>query len=686
MLAISEAQYCKPQKTASRERFTLRTSTYNDTDDNDDEDSDGSDIGIESEIVDDQFTIENIGEVAAQVRSDVSALQFLMWPCPWRRFLNETAGSAASLIEYAISKDDVDLLVWLLRVGQEIKAKNKPADDSNDNSQSPLTFTVSACEFELAIQLGRLRCLAELIRHSGAGLALDALVSKSGVDPVERPRYYQGLSVYGRKRADWAAAGRGSRVLDQSQVGCPPLLVAARIGNLESVEWFLSTAPLRCYMEFASSFKNDERFKRMAGTKTGIEGLIRSWLGVRSEFFRLRLVSLRCTQHLSCIYIYIYVCTVLTFLGHLVLHCAVLSEAGNEAERLIKYLLQNVPECIESRSAEGYTPLALAFALGRESAARLLIDAGANQKFRDCGGNNLVHLLLSGIENQPRKDAGRIEQMVKLLDPALVPTLLVQRSSDGNNNGAAVSTTPLAKWLYGFVSRLGGRQNIDERSPRAELMADMAAVLGVILDAGQATGQKQLELLDGAGNTPLHVVVWNGLVQALEMMLERRADLLHRENSTGNTPAELAETSWVAGIVETAVSCSSWSWMWSSFESRSELSYQIPIPPGANFDVQHALSAMPDLALAGVVTEETRRSRSRALVRQICAQQVSADAHASKRPLRRLVSLGEANEVAARLAVVARPRLARYGSIKATGESYEIRDEVMGWYAPTGWM
>lgn len=57
---------------------------------------------------------------------------------------------------------------------------------------------------------GKTQMLALIIKRTGAGIPLDHLVKKSGVELKQKPRYYQGLTVYGKKRYvlfDLAAVG-----------------------------------------------------------------------------------------------------------------------------------------------------------------------------------------------------------------------------------------------------------------------------------------------------------------------------------------------------------------------------------------------------------------------------------------------------------------------------------------------
>lgn len=289
---IAQAQY-QPQDQTGTERYTMRgESGDSDYYSEDGEDDDGS-IQLFKEIIDDQYTIENIGEVATQVKSDVAPIQLLSRHLNVARLVRpeiadvhkpEVAATeeeralrdAFSLLQYAVWADNPKLVNFLLDLGVEYSALNIEDD-------FPRAFTINAADFDYAIRLGRTRLLAEFIKRIGAGIPLEDLVKKSGVEMQERPKYYQGLSVHGKKRADWAAAGRGMRHMPQAVDTNPPLLRAAFTGSIESVEWFASDAPLRYYKGFAETNKHDKRVKILAQAKAGFEGSISSWLSTRCE-------------------------------------------------------------------------------------------------------------------------------------------------------------------------------------------------------------------------------------------------------------------------------------------------------------------------------------------------------------------------------------------------------------------
>lgn len=279
IMSISKAQY-KPQKEETEERFTLDTGDEEMSDYDSDSDSSGDDtsnkIRVRRHIIDDRFTIENVGEIKTEVESRVPPLNVLNKTCSSYAFVEKgklRGEQPRDLIEYAICKDDTKLLKFLLEIGKELLAKS-----SQDTGHS--IYSVSEQAFQVAMRLGHLDCLKELIRCVGTGIPLDKLVEKSGVVAKEKPIYYQGLSIHGEKRADWAAESRGV-VITQPQDRHPPLLLAAYQGSLETVEWFLGTAPGRHYEEFAQNNKHEKRLQKLAQTAGGFVHSITNWLTSR---------------------------------------------------------------------------------------------------------------------------------------------------------------------------------------------------------------------------------------------------------------------------------------------------------------------------------------------------------------------------------------------------------------------
>ena len=341
----------------------------------------------------------------------------------------------------------------------------------------------------------------------------------------------------------------------------------------------------------------------------------------------------------------------LTLLGELVLHSAVMATPRPETLKLIQYLIKTVPESLEAKSSDGYTPLALAFSLHRLDAAKMLIEAGGDQTARDSKGNNILHLLLSPINSgvygqfKAATDEKTLQPMLDLIDKRLISSLLSERSSRDPG-----SLTPIANWLR------HSRQNQDNTE-----------VLRVLLNFATDTGNEHLELLDATGDTPLHWIVKSQFQAWLKTILEYRPDLLYRENSVGRTPYELAEDAYIAERVRDVPGS----------ERRSHISF------GGNRGQPQSIKDRDSKTFAAdFVAPETVSKES---IWRICGEFVQK--HPSNR---KLVSLLDANEVAKRLAtrnqaVRASRDKERLGSEAGSDVEDEDnddanRDEVTWWY------
>jgi hypothetical protein len=86
-------------------------------------------------------------------------------------------------------------LKLLLDIGERWSAERLEPDDEVSGF-----YSFPDVAFRLAVGLGRVELLGEIIKRTGAGLPLEHLVEGTGLELQERPRYYQGLTVYGKKR------------------------------------------------------------------------------------------------------------------------------------------------------------------------------------------------------------------------------------------------------------------------------------------------------------------------------------------------------------------------------------------------------------------------------------------------------------------------------------------------------
>lgn len=311
------------------------------------------------------------------------------------------------------------------------------------------------------------------------------------------------------------------------------------------------------------------------------------------------------------------------------IHCAVLSEPGPDSVRLLEYLIKAAPNSLNAKSSEGHTPLQLAFSLHRIALARVLVAAGADQTCRDRLGSNLLHSLCRPIDASTAvlNQSEHLRALLALIDARLLPPLFTERSAYGP--GAA---TPLACWLAGVG------HNITD------------AHVEVFKTLLEASGGAELEMVNGEGDTPLHVAVKQQLSSLVSVVLDARPELLHRENATGRTPLEMAHD--------------------------AVLAERFADTPRIEGGRREAALARP----AWKFVVEVRQESGKEVTYKVCVE-----AAGTEHGRRRLVSLGEANEVARRLTERETKRVkVRYNRRGREDddeeEEVERGDEIDAWY------
>ncbi len=455
------------------------------------------------------------------------------------------------------------LLRFLIRVGNGLA--EQLGKDEEDNLK---VMHIDKDDFGLGVRFGRVEMIGEVIKSTGFGFPLQKVFQKAGIELNEKPKYYQGLSVHGQKRQDWAEASRRGRRYQkaESDLGVP-ILSAAIEGNLESTEYFLSDAPLHRYLEFAESLKDEKRIQALAQTKGGIKGTLNSWLSTRNN---------------------------------LALHVGVLSppqKGGTQAT--FDFLLDKMPHALDFRSADGKTPLHLAFEVGRYYAAKKLIAVGANDCTKDNVGQSILHTVLQTI---PTDKPSLLKSIIDILDSQIVSKLLLERSSPVESTGS----TPLAAFLNRIHRHTGWEES-----------------LTYLLSLSNG---KDLEKLNGAGDYPLHALVRKGHQELIEFIVEYRPGLLYWENATGMTVSDVVTTNY--------------------------LRYQIDHPPELHNSGERSIKDRPAGSFMekadaddGEGEDEAGRSSEWRMCRLINSLMTKYPAK------RKLVALYDANEIAKRLAL-----------------------------------
>lgn len=118
-------------------------------------------------------------------------------------------GLRQTLFESCVSRNDVAGLEVLIKLAQYWTSQMLPDDpveevlayhDPTEKKEQDGIFTLSEAEFQTLLNEGNLELVHLVMRKIGAGLILDDLVRRSGENLEQKSEFYQGLTVYGKKR------------------------------------------------------------------------------------------------------------------------------------------------------------------------------------------------------------------------------------------------------------------------------------------------------------------------------------------------------------------------------------------------------------------------------------------------------------------------------------------------------
>jgi len=224
----------------------------------------------------------------------------------------------------------------------------------------------------------------------------------------------------------------------------------------------------------------------------------------------------------------------LTVSGDLVLHAAVMAPPSKKATELVAYLVKQCPEVLNTKSVQQMTPLAVACLLGRVEAAKVLIDAGADQTIKSEGWKNLLH---SALHFTPT--VSEFKPLLRLLNAQLVERMFRERS-----NLEQLGRTPLHQWIA--EAAFSWKANIYSEG-------EMVKMFKLLLGISPSATDRALRMLDSAGDTPLHSLVLNDSSRSLELarvVVEHDPELLFRENAVGRTPIEVARERFIASRIQ----------------------------------------------------------------------------------------------------------------------------------------
>lgn len=635
IVEIALAQYSPGEEKKSRWRLDIGD-RYADSDyenseyESEDEHDVGGGHGIrfKSQIVDEVYTIDNVAAVSKVIKSTTKPLEMIQWSinCPWfsdyyakqeeklitanwkenlLQFRSvKMSCQQDTLINYAVKTDDVQLLRFILECVDSEAGRL-------DEEEKPSIKLIER-SFYHAVGTGKTAMLAEMIRTTGAPLS--NLIESTGVVVVEKPKYYQGLNVGGKKNKAWADAANPNinhYYHGQNQKISPPLLQAASRGSMESLQWFLTDLPKQEYLKFAEANKNDKRVKALAEAPGGFEKAIESFLFLRSD---------------------------------LVLHCALKYRVPGKncdksstpvVEKMIKYLLNWNPRLLEKRSLGGLTPLHVAAKYQGAGIIKMLLDAGANPRAKDGQGCNALHYMLDSVSCQCGDDD--VEKKIEAFSPTDIKTLLLEPSRDGQ----------LPLWRA------------------KDFCADLAQF------CHKYTEGADLGMPNELGEYPLHTVVKSGTMDFIRYYVSAKPEVVGWENATGFTPLELAEMKRRNKVVHEPVKINTWPQEWNDSNPNSK-------PAPVDKSLHNYQADINIKALKAKKPEELSMKEQEELDKRVegvekwdliieILESAKAKLMEEGRWKRKLVGLNEVNEVAG--------RIERTHGVRAFAEAKEKEEE-----------
>ncbi|KLJ08785.1 hypothetical protein EMPG_15784 [Blastomyces silverae] len=537
-----DAHQCKPgTKISTRKVYGVvvdnDSDNYSDNDsynsDSEPDDSDNEGVRVHFDVVNDQQTIDDVRE-ADVGKYNTSALCLLNrsrdmsiflgdenvnamkreygsvadgYMSSWRR--NPAVASVdmgkvktnrfIDLMNFAVQRNDMATVKFLVEQTTHYLTNSPGEVNGIVSCEAGHKFiTVGPEILNMCMKDGRTEMLGYLMSKTGLGFPFEALMKEAGIKAETEPKYYRGLSVYGKKRTDWASEnGYHSRVKFSNSHSL--LLRAINEGDLDCVKWFLTDEPEKKYREFLHTYKDDPRLAPLFKTEGGIDDMLASWLGARRN---------------------------------LALHCAILASPSEEfGTSVVQFILETFPDSLHTKNDAGFTPLHLAFGGRRIMAARVLVEAGADQTARDNDGCNMLHHIFASNISTVRNSPKLLKTLCEILDPEIIPILAQQRSHLQISSGARARfgrQMPLSQWL--------------SRSEGTEV-----STLKAILDV---TGGKELYVLNEQGNYPIHDVTKQRKIEFVQVLLERDPCMAVLENATGTTPLEVAENELISYLID----------------------------------------------------------------------------------------------------------------------------------------
>lgn len=297
---------------------------------------------------------------------------------------------------------------------------------------------------------------------------------------------------------------------------------------------------------------------------------------------------------------------------------------------LVKYIAGSDASLLESRSLGGFTPLHLACTRRSKDVIAALISMGAKVRSRDATGRNMIHHLICPpgdntawtIESEKKNS---FSSFLSLFDKRDVKEMLLERDILGY--------TPFAFWQWQGHNKTGEAAN---SSTIPEVVSSY-------------TDGQHLTIMNSVGDFPIHVAIKQGRPLHVREFLSQTPQTLGYENATGITALELAQDKLQSATVEgLKMTAKSRGRDWRNQETYTGLVAK----DWREFEPKAVKSEdFKGTLKAKLFKGDIQELQAHRWVLEEClevAEKVEAEGASLKR---RLVSLGEANEIARRMLV-----------------------------------
>ncbi|KAF7424687.1 hypothetical protein PC9H_009998 [Pleurotus ostreatus] len=219
----------------------------------------------------------------------------------------------------------------------------------------------------------------------------------------------------------------------------------------------------------------------------------------------------------------------------------------NKQYQLLKSLLSDQPEIIDSIDADGRTPLHWAASSGATDIVRYLLDRKADVDKLDSSGWTALHiagtlilasyflndylttiLVSAGHEEIVRELVGAGADVQRINDKGLTPL----------HYAASKSRIEIGRFLISRGADVNAKDKANQHPLHRAATTGSVGFIKLLLESAKPPAKVRLNTADRIGNTPLHLAMESGHAEAAVLLINAGADR-DRTNQDGLTPEQV---------------------------------------------------------------------------------------------------------------------------------------------------